>query len=114
MYEIWLVLNIVYEIALGLWPLLLGLLLVWLGLLLAARNRLLRHAVRPALLLGGLVAVALVPGVPWLTQSSLVQMGYWVDWANVLAIALGLGALAALFTWPLMALFCPRCRSSAA
>ena len=107
MYEIWLVLNIVYEIALGLWPLLLG-------LLLAARNRLLRRAVRPALLLGGLVAVALVPGVPWLTQSSLVQMGYWVDWANVLAIALGLGALAALFTWPLMALFCPRCRSRAA
>ena len=31
-----------------------------------------------------------------------------------MAIALGLGALAALFTWPLMALFCPRCRSRAA
>jgi hypothetical protein len=40
-------------------------------------------------------------------------MGYWVDWANLLAIALGLGALAAAFAWPLAALACPRCRRAA-
>jgi hypothetical protein len=45
--------------------------------------------VRQALLLGALVAVALFFSVPTLTQSSLASMGYWVDWANLLAIALG-------------------------
>ena len=29
-------------------------------------------------------------------------MGYWVDWANLLAVALGLGALAAVFSVPLL------------
>ena len=113
MYEIWLALNIVYEIALSIWPVLLALLLVWLALLAAARGRLNARALRRALLPGALVAALLVLSIPSLTQSSLANMGYWVDWANVLAIALGLGALVALFVWPLMALFCPRCRSSA-
>ena len=67
----------------------------------------------PALLLGAIVAAVLVAAVPPLTQSSLSNMDYWVDWANLLAIALGLGVLAALFVWPLAALACPRCRSAA-
>lgn len=115
MYEIWLALNIVYEIALGVWPALLVLLLVWIALLVAARGRLSARALRPALALalGALVAAALVLAVPSLTQSSLANMGYWVDWANLLAIALGLGALAAVFAWPLAALACPRCRRAA-
>lgn len=113
MYEIWLALNIVYEITLGVWPALLVLLLVWIALLVAARGRLSAHALRPALALGALVAAALVLAVPSLTQSSLANMGYWVDWANLLAIALGLGALAAVFAWPLAALACPRCRRAA-
>lgn len=112
MYEIWLVLNIVYEIALGIWPVLLLALLVWIALLVAARGRLGLRALRPALLLGAIVAAVLVAAVPSLTQSSLSNMDYWVDWANLLAIALGLGALAALFVWPLAALACPRCRSA--
>ena len=114
MYEIWLALNIVYEIALTIWPALLALLLTWLALLATARGRLGWRALRQALLAGAVVAAALVAGLPSLTQSALSNMGYWVDWANVLAIALGLGALAALFMWPLMALFCPRCQSSSA
>ena len=40
MYEIWLVMNIVYEIALSLWPLLAIVLAVWLLMLWAARARL--------------------------------------------------------------------------
>ena len=97
MYEIWLAMNIVYEIALGIWPLLALLLAVWVALFVAARGRLGARQVRQALLLGALVAVALFFSVPTLTQSSLANMGYWVDWANVLAIALSLSALAALF-----------------
>ena len=104
MYEIWLAMNIIYEIALGVWPLLALLLAVWLGLLVAARGRLGARQVRQAALLGALVAVALFFSVPTLTQSSLANMGYWVDWANLLAIALGLGALAAVFSVPLLGL----------
>ena len=104
MYEIWLAMNIVYEIALGVWPLLALLLAVWLGLLVAARGRLGARQVRQAALLGALVAVALFFSVPTLTQSSLANMGYWVDWANLLAVALGLGALAAVFSVPLLGL----------
>ena len=104
MYEIWLAMNIIYEIALGIWPLLALLLAVWVALLVAARGRLGARQVRQALLLGALVAVALFFSVPALTQSSLANMGYWVDWANLLAIALGLGALAAVFSVPLFGL----------
>lgn len=108
MYEIWLVMNIVYEIALGVWPLLALLLAVWLGLLVAARGRLGARQVRQAALLGALVAVALFFSVPTLTQSSLANMGYWVDWANLLAIAAGLGALATVFSLPLIGLVAGR------
>lgn len=104
MYEIWLAMNIVYEIALGIWPLLALLLAVWVVMLVAARGRLGGRQVRQALLLGALVAVALFFSVPSLTQSSLANMGYWVDWANLLAIALGLGALAAVFSLPILGL----------
>lgn len=104
MYEIWLAMNIVYEIALGIWPLLALLLAVWAVMLVAARRRLGARQVRQAALLGALVAVALFFSVPTLTQSSLANMGYWVDWANLLAIALGLGALAAVFSVPILGL----------
>ena len=104
MYEIWLAMNIIYEIALGIWPLLALLLAVWVALFVAARGRLGARQVRQALLLGALVAVALFFSVPTLTQSSLSDMGYWVDWANLLAIALGLGALAAVFSVPILGL----------
>ena len=104
MYEIWLAMNIIYEIALGIWPLLALLLAVWVALFVAARGRLGARQMRQALLLGALVAVALFFSVPALTQSSLSDMGYWVDWANLLAIALGLGALAAVFSVPILGL----------
>lgn len=108
MYEIWLVMNIVYEIALSMWPLLAIVLAVWLLMLWAARARLGGAAGRRAwvlgLVLGALVTVVLFFTVPGLTRSSLSNMGYWVDWANLASVALGLGALAALFLWPLMAL----------
>ena len=108
MYELWLVMNIVYEIALGIWPLLALLLIVWLGMLVAARGRMgMRQATRAALL-GLVVAVALFFSVPTLTQSSFANMGYWVDWANLLAVALGLGALAAMFSLPLFGLTASR------
>lgn len=108
MYEIWLAMNIVYEIALGIWPLLALLLVVWLAMLVAARGRLGARQAGRALVLGLVVTVALFFSVPALTQSSLANMGYWVDWANLLAVALGLGALATVFSLPLFGLVARR------
>ena len=109
MYEIWLAMNIVYEIALSVAPWLAVLLLVWLVLLVLARKRLSLCALRPALVLTALVAGVLFFALPALTQSSFANMGYWVDWANLLAVALGLGALVGVFCSPVAALLWPRC-----
>ena len=104
MYEILLGMNILYEIALSMWPLLALLLAVWLVMLWAGRARLGRAAGRQAVLLGVLAAVVLFFTVPTLTHSSLSNMGYWVDWVVLASVALGLGALVAVLCWPLLAL----------
>ena len=105
MYEILLGMNIFYEIALSMWPLLALVLAVWLIMVWAARARFGRGAARQAVLLGALAAVVLFFVVPMLTNSALSNMGYWVDWVMLVAVSLGLGALAAVFLWPLLALF---------
>lgn len=104
MYEILLGMNILYEIALGMWPLLALLLGVWLVMLWAGRARLGRVAGRQAVLLGVLAALVLFFTVPTLTHSSLSDVGYWVDWVVLASVALGLGALVAVWCWPLLAL----------
>ena len=109
MYEIWLAMNMGYELAPSVAPWLAVLLLVWLVLLVLARKRLSLCALRPALVLTALVAGVLFFALPALTQSSFANMGYWVDWANLLAVALGLGALVGVFCIPVAALLCPRC-----
>jgi hypothetical protein len=40
---------------------------------------------------------------PVATQSSLLAMGCWLDWANLLTLAGGFGAIAAAFACPLAA-----------
>jgi hypothetical protein len=107
MYEIWLALNIVWEIALGMWPLLAAALALWAVLMaLAARRagRAWARGLTPALLAGAAVAVLAFVALPGLTRSSLGELRYWVDWANLLAMAGGFGALAVAFAWPLAAL----------
>ena len=109
MYEIWLVINIVYEIALTIWPLIALALVAWLVLLWLARGR--GGGAGRAVGVGAVLAVLLFATVPSLTNSSFANMGYWVDWANLLAVALGLGTLAAVFFWPLMALLKGKART---
>jgi hypothetical protein len=107
MYEIWLVMNILWELALGVWPLLLGAAVLWVVLMATA---LARPATRwgaglPLAVVAGLVVAAaafvLLPG--W-TRASMSDMGYWVDWVNLLGIAAGFGAVAVAFAWPLLAM----------
>lgn len=104
MYEIWLASNIVWEILLAArGPLLLAL-AVWLLLVVMAARQpraTWRAAAGPALLAGAVVATFGALLLPGASGSSLSEMGYWVDWANLLALSLALGAVAAAFAWPL-------------
>lgn len=105
MYEIWLVINILWEIGLSIWPQLLLATVVWVGLIVWATRRgaAWSRAWPLALVLGAAVTVVLVPWVPWAVGSSLADMGYWVDWLNLLAICVGLGAAAFALLWPMLA-----------
>lgn len=106
MYEIWLMLNIVWEIALGLWPVLLVAAVLWVALLGATRRTASRHwraGLPPSLGIGvatALAAALLVPG--WL-QSTLSDMGYWLDWATLFGLATAAGGVVVAFAWPLLA-----------
>ena len=107
MYEIWLVINILWEIALGIWPLLVAAGLAWIALtawaLRRARGRW-RAALPVALAAAAVVAVLTFLAVPGLTRSSLGELRYWVDWANLAGIAGGFGGATLAFAWPLAAL----------
>lgn len=107
MYEIWLVMNIVWEIALGIWPLLLAAVGLWLVVMVTA----LRHrgacwlaGLPLALGVGAAVTLAAALWVPGWNKSALSEMGYWVDWINLLGLAAGFGAVAMAFAWPLSAM----------
>lgn len=107
MYEIWLVLNIVWEIALSLWPLLLLAALLWTVLLTVAWRRpgaCWRAGLPLSLGVGAAVALIATLLLPGWTKSSLGEMAYWVDWANLLALASGFGIAAMAWTWPLAAM----------
>jgi hypothetical protein len=107
MYEIWLMLNIVWESLLAAWPLVLVLLFVFAGLTLAALSR--RGAAWRAawpVALGGaaLVGVLSFLALPGLTLSSLGELKYWVDWLALVGLAGGFSLVTAALLWPLTAL----------
>lgn len=106
MYEIWLAANIVWEIAMDAWPALAAAAVAWLILVLAAARqpRPWAAALRPAVLLAAAGLLLAFLAVPSLTRSSLGELRYWVDWANLLAIAAGAGAAVLAFAWPLLAM----------
>jgi hypothetical protein len=82
MYELWLAMNIVWEIALSIWPWLAAALLLWIVLMAAAARRpgtSWRGSFRPALLAGVAVAVLALLLLPGMTRSSLRELSYWVD-----------------------------------
>jgi hypothetical protein len=103
MYEVWLGLNILYEIALSLWPALSVLLLVWLSMVLWKRKDLKRVNARVLLAVAVLGTAVATIALPSMLRSSLSDMGYWVDWAMLLVTAAGLGVAAAVLLWPLLA-----------
>jgi hypothetical protein len=105
MYEIWLTLNILWELALGAWPVLVGGAVLWAVLMITAARR--RGAVWSrglpgAAAVGAIAAVVAFVLVPGLTRSSLGELRYWVDWVNLVGIALAAGGIVAAFAWPLL------------
>ena len=104
MYEIWLAMNIAFEIAWDLWPALLPLALVWAAVMLINRKKLALVSASTLVALGVLMALAAVLTLPSLSKSTLADMGYWVDWAALLGMAAGVGVAAAVLLWPVLAL----------
>jgi hypothetical protein len=108
MYEIWLALNIAWEIAATRAVLLAivaaFLLLAWV-LALRAPGARWRVAVPRAIAAG--LAAALLAGLLWpaLTGSSLGEIRYWVDAVSLVGLALLAGGIAGAFAWPLLAWF---------
>jgi hypothetical protein len=107
MYEIWLAMNILWELARDAWPQGVAAAAVWVVLMVAAARRRgtgWRRGLPAALAVGAIVAIVAFVLVPGLTKSSLGELRYWVDWANLVGIAVAVGAVAAAFAWPLAAM----------
>lgn len=105
MYEIWLMLNIVWELALSIWPWLLALAVLWLVLMAMARGGRgadWRACLPKAIALGALLGVVIFFVTPLWSKSSLGEMKYWVDWAFLIGIAVAWAVAGTLFVWPLL------------
>lgn len=109
MYELWLALNIVYELALVHMPTLI-ILVVAIGFLFGIAavkgSPAWGKGFRLGLAGGVVVTIAGFFFVPAMIDSSIGDLNYWVDWANLLAVAAGFGAAAAVLLWPIGAMFC--------
>jgi hypothetical protein len=104
MYEIWLAMNIAYETALGLVPALAPLVLMWAVMMVINRKKLKRVKTVTLAAVAVLLSLAAVLALPSLSQSTLADMGYWVDWAALLGMAAGVGVAAAVLLWPVLAM----------
>jgi hypothetical protein len=104
MYEIWLAMNIAYETALGLLPALAPLVLMWAVMMVINRKKLNRVKTVTLAAVAVLLSLAAVLALPSLSQSTLADMGYWVDWTALLGMAAGVGVAAAVLLWPVLAM----------
>ena len=106
MYEIWLTLNILFELGLQYLPTVIGTVLLWLMLMIFAITRGgagWKKALRPAIIVGIIATAFTFFITPSMTLSSFANMGYWVDWMNLFFYAAAFGAVAAALAWPIVA-----------
>ncbi len=107
MYEIWLTLNILFELGLAYLPAVLGTALLWLvlmGLAATRGNAGWRKATKPALAIFVVVTAITFFITPGMTKSSFANVSYWVDWGNLFLYAAAFGAVGAALAWPLAAM----------
>jgi hypothetical protein len=107
-YDIWLGLNIFWEIALGAFPMILLAAFIWLtlaGIALSKKPIKWCAVTLTALIPAAIVTVVMFVLFPGQSHATLADMGYWVDWAVLSTIALGFGALAFLYAIPVLIIF---------
>jgi hypothetical protein len=104
MYEIWLALNILFEIMLanrGLVIVYLAIVVILFLLALRSPRGAWGRGLRMAIVIGLGGAVIAFIALPGLTDSSFGNVGYWIDWLNLIAMSAGVGAGIGLLVWPL-------------
>lgn len=103
MYEIWLMLNIVWEILLstGMW--LWATLVLWLGLMainLGSSKVCWGRGLLKAAILGLIAGAMTFVTLPTLVDSSMSELRYWVDWVALAGMSAGIGGAVAMLSWP--------------
>ena len=61
-------------------------------------------ALKPAIAIAVVVTAITFFITPGMTQSSFANMGYWVDWGNLLLYAAAFGAVGGALAWPVAAM----------
>ena len=105
MYEIWLVFNIVYEIALTMLPWIGLAAIVWLALFFMGARHLKVRNIKSSLYISIAAGILVFFIAPSATKSSLSNMGYWIDWANLFGIAVAATVIVFFYTFPLICWF---------
>ncbi len=104
MYEIWLVINTFYELALANLSLVVSTLIVWLVLMLVTQLRKKlpwSKGIKAATAMGIIAWIAFIFMVPGLTRSSFASVNSIIDWLTVIGVAGAFAGLLALFIGPL-------------
>lgn len=104
MYEIWLIINTFYELALANLGLVLSTLVVWLVLMLITQLRKQQswgQGIKAAVMVGLVAWVVFFAMLPSLTNSSFAAVNSVVDWLTVAGLAAAIAALVALFIGPI-------------
>ena len=104
MYEIWLVINTFYELALANLSWVLSTLMVWLVLMLVtqvSKKLPWGQGIKAAIVIGVLAWLAFFVLVPGLTKSCFAEVNSVIDWLTVAGVAAGFAGLLAIFVGPL-------------
>lgn len=104
MYEIWLIINTFYELALANLGLVLSTLIVWLVLMLITQLRKQLpwgQGIKAAIVVGLVAWVIFFAMLPSLTKSSFAAVNSIIDWFTVAGVAAAFAALLALFVGPI-------------
>lgn len=111
LYELWLAMNIVWEYILANMSVVIILVFVIAMLFIVAVVKgapAWKKGFRIGLIGGVVVAIGSLFVIPSVIDSKLSDLYYWVDWANLFAIAGIWGAIGALMLWPVGAMVASR------
>ncbi len=104
MYEIWLGMNIFYELGLMYLSLVLVVALVWVVLMAYAlqKNANWADGLKGSVIAGAIGTAIAFLSLPAMTKSSLSELGYWFDYVSLFGMASMYGFVLAALAWPLI------------